>query len=230
MTEGAARQSSSGSEVFVSCASEDAAIANTIVAALEQQGLRCWIAPRDVIPGSHYADSIVRAINGSKLLVLVLSEHAIASPHVGKEIERASSKRHPIIAVRTDAAPLTHEFEYFLSASQWIDAGARGTDAAAVKVVEAVRRHVDPSAAAEPRTPSDKPVARRTTTLRRTKRVMLGGVAVLSLALAYLAVEKFWPSKPVTTEQPVAEVGTEQRSRGDVDLRRSPSRSCRSRT
>jgi len=51
----------------------------------------CWIAPRDVIPGFHYADGIVRAINGSKLLVLVLSEHAIASPHVRKEIERASS-------------------------------------------------------------------------------------------------------------------------------------------
>jgi len=206
MTENAPHQASSGSEVFVSYASEDVVIANTIVAALEQQGFRCWIAPRDVIPGSHYADGIVRAINGSKLLVLVLSEYAIASPHVGKEIERASSKRHPIIAVRTDAAPLTHEFEYFLSESQWIDAGAEGTDAVAVKVVEAVGHHVDPSAAAEPRSLSVKPIARRTTTLRRTKWLVVGGVAMASLALAYFVGDKFWLSKRVATGQPAAAI------------------------
>jgi hypothetical protein len=56
---------------------------------LERHGLKCWIAPRDVIPGSLYTDRIVRAISGAKVFVLVLSEHAIASSHVGKEIERA---------------------------------------------------------------------------------------------------------------------------------------------
>ena len=59
------------------------------------------------MPGALYADSIVRAINGAKLLILVLSRYSVASPHVGKEIERASSKSRPIIALRIDAAPLT---------------------------------------------------------------------------------------------------------------------------
>ena len=36
--------------------------------------------------------------------------------------------------------------------------------------------------------------------------MIVGGVAVLSLALAYFGVDKFWLSKPVATEQPVAEV------------------------
>jgi hypothetical protein len=78
-----------GHDVFVSYASQDAAVANSIVESLEQQGLKCWIAPRDVTPGSQYADEIVGAINDAKVVVVVLSEHAIASPHVGKEIERA---------------------------------------------------------------------------------------------------------------------------------------------
>ena len=90
--------------------------------------------------------------------VLVLSERAVASSHVGKEIERASSKGRPIVAVRTDAAPLTPQFEYFLSESQWIDVSVAGVDAAAVKLVQAVRRHADPSAAAEPRVHSTTPV------------------------------------------------------------------------
>ena len=107
--------------VFVSYASQDATTANHVVAALEQRGLKCWIAPRDVVPGTLYADEIIGAINEATAVVLILSKQAVESPHVGKEIERASSKRRPIIALRTDSAPLTRAFEYFLSESQWID-------------------------------------------------------------------------------------------------------------
>jgi TolB-like protein/Flp pilus assembly protein TadD len=134
------QDSTTGSDVFVSYASQDAAVANSIVETLEKQGLRCWLAPRDVVPGSLYADEIVRAINESKVVVLVLSEHAIGSPHVGKEIERASSKRRRIIALHTDSAPLTRAFEYFLSESQWIDVPTQGMPAALNKLAEAVRQ------------------------------------------------------------------------------------------
>src|ERR1700735_1717040 len=93
--------------VFISYSSHDAALAQSVCSALEGAGFSCWIAPRAVVPGKLYADGIVRAINDSMILVVVLSEHAIASTHVGKELERATSKRHPIIALRLDAAPLT---------------------------------------------------------------------------------------------------------------------------
>src|SRR3979409_308519 len=101
--------------VFISYASQDAAVARALVEALERHGVGCWIAPRDVKAGALYADAIARAISGAKAFVLVLSKSAIASSHVGKEIERASSKRRPIIAVRIGAAPLTPALEYFLS-------------------------------------------------------------------------------------------------------------------
>src|ERR1700676_728025 len=118
-------------DVFISYASQDAAVANSVVEALERQGIRCWIAPRDVTPGALYADGIIRAINEAKVFVLVLSASSIASKHVGKEVERASSKGRPVIALKVDAAPLTTSLEYFLSESQWIDVGAGGIDAAA---------------------------------------------------------------------------------------------------
>jgi adenylate cyclase len=185
---------SSVRDVFVSYASQDAAVANAIVEALEQAGLRCWIAPRDVVPGSLYADGIVRAINSTKVFVVVLSEHAVASSHVGKEIERASSKRHPIIALRADAALLTPAFEYFLSESQWIDVGRDGAAAAAARLAEAVRRHLDPSVAPEGPSRAVTASGARSTRARRTNWVVTGGIAVLSLALAYLVVDKFWLS------------------------------------
>ena len=45
-------------DVFISYASHDAALANNVAAALEGLGLKCWIAPRDVTPGAHYASEI----------------------------------------------------------------------------------------------------------------------------------------------------------------------------
>ena len=182
-------------EVFVSYASQDAAVANAIVAVLERHGLRCWIAPRDVVPGSLYADGIVRAINDARVFALVLSEHAVASQHVGKEIERASSKRRPIIALRTDLAPLTPAFEYFLSESQWIDIGPGGTDAAAAKLLEAVRRYLEPATARESRAAvaADRPqtltaaapaAAGRATATLRINWMVSAAFAVVALALA----------------------------------------------
>ena len=67
----------------------------------------------------------------------MLSANAVASTHVGKEVERASSKRKPIIAFRADAAPLNPALEYFLSESQWIDVAALGVAAALAKLAEA---------------------------------------------------------------------------------------------
>ena len=141
MAEGGGDEKGSGSAtpVFISYASQDAAVAAALVEALERHGIACWIAPRNVKPGAQYADAIVRAIGCAKTFVLVLSESAIASSHVSKEVERASSKKRPIIALRIDAAPLTPALEYFLSESQWVEAQAGDIDAAHVKLIDAIR-------------------------------------------------------------------------------------------
>src|SRR5271154_5942501 len=116
--------------VFISYASADAAIAQKVCAALEAAGISCWIAPRDVMPGTLYANGIVGALDESKILVLILSKDAVASAHVDRELERATSKRHPIVALRLEAAPLNRAFESFLNQSQCIELGARGTETA----------------------------------------------------------------------------------------------------
>ncbi len=138
VTQDSANQTTSGRDVFVSYASQDVAVANSIVEHLEAQGVKCWIAPRDVKPGAQYADAIVRAINDAKAVVLVMSASAVESSHVAREVERAASKRKPIIPFRIDTAPLNPELEYFLSNAQWIDAKGLGIPAALAKLRDAV--------------------------------------------------------------------------------------------
>ena len=138
-------------DVFVSYASPDAALAAALVEVLEASRLSCWIAPRDVTPGAMYADGIMRAINDAKVVALVLSEHSTVSAHVGREIERASAKHRPIIALRIDSAPLTPALEYFLSESQWVELGPGGIEAAGATLAQAIRRHRSTSEPTEPR-------------------------------------------------------------------------------
>jgi adenylate cyclase len=196
--------------VFISYASQDVAIANVLVEALESADLRCWIAPRNVVPGSLYADEIVGAINAAQAVVLVLSKHAIGSPHVGKEIERASSKRRRIFALRTDSAPLTRAFEYFLSESQWIDLGHGGTDAATDKLVEAVGRHlsVAQELRVQPTAQDGQPSKRRLA----KKWMLAGGVAIVSLALSYLVIDHFRRARGDATSANVAGASIGERS------------------
>ncbi len=229
-------------DAFVSYASQDVVVANEIVAALERHRLSCWIAPRDVTPGALYADEIISAINDAKVVVLVLSQHAVSSPHVGKEIERASAKRRPIVTLRVDATPLTRALEYFLSESQWIDLGPEGVAAQAPKLVDAVRRlsqgGVPPVAGA---VSAAAPVAR--SARRLGWPLVAAGVAVVALG-AYIMIEKAGVRPALTRSSsdegaaaPTAAGGTQtvpaarRRSRQRARLsrrRRTRSRCCRS--
>jgi adenylate cyclase len=178
--------------VFISYASSDVAVAKKVCSALETAGFPCWMAPRDVVPGMLYADGIVRAINESTILVLTLSESAVASAHVGKELERASSKRHPIIALRIDAAPLTPAFEYFLSESQWIDIGSGGTDAAIGSLLGAVRQHLLPGTTTAPASSLGASAIKRPAATPRRTWIIRGVVIVIALAVSYFFANKLW--------------------------------------
>jgi TolB-like protein len=192
--------------VFISYASQDATVAAALVEALERHGVKCWIAPRDVKAGAQYADAIVRAISGAKAIVLVLSESGIASSHVGKEIERASSKKRPIIALRIDAAPLTPALEYFLSESQWVEAQTGSMEAAYAKLIDDIR---DPARTAPRNTPAvpgqvSAATGRAARPKLRFSWILLAVGTVFVLALAALMVDKFWISGHVAQEKPDA--------------------------
>jgi len=195
--------------VFISYASQDSGVAQALCTDLERHGVACWIAPRDVRPGDFYADSIVQAINACTVLVLLLSQNSIDSAHVLREVERASAKKRPIIAFRIDATPLPPGLEYFLSASQWIDASAASADRLFPKLIEAIRSRK--SAAAGPDT-DPRPPARSRAKNRLLFPVVAAGV-VIALGLAYLAADRFWfarratplPAAPSSTSAPASD-------------------------
>jgi hypothetical protein len=79
-------------DVFLSHSSEDKSAADAICHALERNRIRVWMAPRDILPGVGWAQSITRAMNGARVMVLVLSGKANGSPQIEREVERAVHK------------------------------------------------------------------------------------------------------------------------------------------
>ena len=202
-------------DAFISYASHDKGVADAICGALECAGVACWIAPRDVTPGMFYADAIVGAINSSRVTVLVLTASAVVSPHVLREVERASAKGHPVVSFRLDSAPLPPGLEYFLSASHWLDATASGVDSALPKLVEAVRRVIASPSVSEP---GQQPGAVESaadmlprpasglSAIQRLGRPVVALIAVTALALAYIAADKLWLAQRTPDERPVTAV------------------------
>jgi TolB-like protein/Flp pilus assembly protein TadD len=191
-----AAASGSQRRVFISYATHDAAVAQKVCSALETAGFLCWIAPRNVVPGTLYADGIVHAIDDSSILVLILSEQAVASAHVGREIERAVSKRHPVVVLRIDTAPLTPAFEYFLNQSQWIEGG--GSDSAIAQLVDAVGQHLAPGTAGSPNIVNQASAVHRKGGAPPRGWVIAAIVVAVLLAGGYF-VDEAWHSKHETT-------------------------------
>jgi WD40 repeat protein len=109
-------------DVFISYSHHDKSAADAVCAKLEQHGVRCWIAPRDVEPGAEWAGSIIRAISKSKIMVLVFSKSANDSPQIRKEVERAVNKGVIVVPLRIEDVVPTESLEYFMSNVHWLDA------------------------------------------------------------------------------------------------------------
>src|SRR5947208_3604227 len=77
-------------DVFISHSSQDKPIADAVCNGLETAAIRCWMAPRDVQPGRSFAGEITRAIQRSKVMVLIFSAHSNTSEQVLREVQLAA--------------------------------------------------------------------------------------------------------------------------------------------
>jgi uncharacterized protein len=109
-------------DAFISYASGDKAVADAVCAMLESNAVRCWIAPRDVLPGISYGEAIIDAIRGCRIMILVFSSRSNTSPHIPKEIERAVSAGVSVIPFRIEDVTPGKSLDYFIGSVHWLDA------------------------------------------------------------------------------------------------------------
>lgn len=171
-------------DVFISYSSKDKATADAACALLERNAIRCWIAPRDILPGQSWGASIIDAINGSRAMVLVFSGHANASPQVEREIERAVNRSLPIIPVRIENVSPTKSLEYFISTPHWLDALTPPLEKHLERLSLVVQSILSPDAARS--SAPDTAAAARKPAGRRDLRVVAAALGCCCMLAAWL--------------------------------------------
>jgi len=127
-------------DVFISYSSKDKTIADAVCAALEAAKIRCWIAPRDILPGEKWAASISKAIAGSRIMVLVFTSNSTNSEDVLNELLLAKDNRVIIIPFKIGDILPSGEMGYYLSRTHWLDAMNPPTEQEIQKLVEIANR------------------------------------------------------------------------------------------
>lgn len=183
-------------DIFLSYASEDRAVAERICQGLEASGITCWMAPRDIPPGTVYARAIIAGIKGCRAMVVLFSSHANASDHVINEVSSGFSRRIPIVPIRIDEAVPSEDLEYYLAARQWLDASRGALEPHLKQLVEHLSRALE---VAPP--PATNIMPRGLASRRRVVPALAAaGVAALGLMLW----NRFAPSVPERSAGSVA--------------------------
>jgi TIR domain len=109
-------------DVFISYAHQDKAMADATCAKLESEGIRCWLAPRDIAPGAEWAASIVDAIESCRVMVLIFSGHTNRSRQVGREVQQAFDRERPVVPFRIENVTPEKSLRYYMDSVHWLDA------------------------------------------------------------------------------------------------------------
>lgn len=109
-------------DVFISYSTKDKVTADAICHVLEENKMKCWIAPRNISSGKPYAEEIIDGIKAAKIVVLVFSSNSQASQFVNNEVKVAFSNNIPILSFKIDESMPEKDLEYFLKVNHWLEA------------------------------------------------------------------------------------------------------------
>ena len=109
-------------DVFISYSHKDKLIADTICPNLEIDGVRCWIAPRDIGPGEQWPEAIGREIPQSRVMVMIFSSNSNNSDQVYRELFIAADNKVVIIPFKIEDVELNPRIGFLLAGTHWLDA------------------------------------------------------------------------------------------------------------
>lgn len=183
---------SSSYQVFLSYSSKDREWADGACEILEGRGIRCWIAPRDITPGTEWGAAIIDGIDRTKVMVLIFSAHANDSSQVRREVERALSKGLAILPLRLEDVRPHGSMEYALSNTHWLDAFAASGEESLCQLADSVEALLDVQSGVHRAQPTSRSAVSRSIpdSLRKPTPwiVLCGSLGLLLLIAILLAV------------------------------------------
>ena len=130
--------------VFISSAPQDELQAVRICRLLEQEGISCWMASRDMRVGVDSREDRTAAIEASKVVVFLLSMNANRSVCVRRDLTQADTGGKIIIPFRTDKTEPGRSLELLLASFQWFDGSIPPIEERVKLMADAIKGMVNP--------------------------------------------------------------------------------------
>lgn len=109
-------------DVFISYCHDDQIIADAVLHYLENNKIRCFIDHRDLPKGPEWPKMIPFSLRSSGLLLAIFSKGFNVSEETDREINIAANRHIPILVFRITDDDFDGAKEYYLTASNWIEA------------------------------------------------------------------------------------------------------------
>jgi len=177
-------------DVFVSYSSKDKVVADSIVASMEKNGIRCWYAPRDINPGQSWAEAISEAIDQSRLFLIIFSENSNQSKQVLGEVNIAINDELIVLPFRIENLEPQGAMRLHLGPQHWLDAYDPSWESHIIKLVETVALNLNIHLK-EPEAKKEEDTEERVKVDRKPKKKKIGLVAIGAIA-TIVAIFGIW--------------------------------------
>jgi Trk K+ transport system NAD-binding subunit len=129
--------------VFISYSSHDRSTAEKVCAVLEGGGVKCWVSWRDIPPGVDWESSLLKAVTGSRVVVVIWTAKANESDDVALELKHAFRSKVSVIPFRLEAVAPNESLQYRMEYVQWLDATTPPVEKHLPRLIESVRADIE---------------------------------------------------------------------------------------
>ena len=196
-------------DVFISYSFDDGKDVSVICDYLEQAGLRCFLAERNMPKGVHFSDIIPWAIEHSRMVLAVMSQKFNDSRHTSREIVIAFDRQVPVLPVKLEECRLTNTKEYYLTPLVRIDA-TKSVVHAMPEIEAACRKTMQDSP--KRKMAPDKAVPSKKTWYKSHARMLNSTIMLIIILGVFFLIFQKVPDIVSTSPQPVPSDSTKTES------------------
>jgi len=150
-------------EVFVSYSRNDKDRVLELSGKLRAAGVSLWLDTSGIDGATLWGEQIINALESAKVLLLMLSESAVRSDNVAKEVMLVSERKGHILPVHLEPTPIPSSLKYQLAGIQHVEyfdpAQADESLKAILRALERIGVTVALRQEAKPATPAVRPAA-----------------------------------------------------------------------
>jgi TolB-like protein/Flp pilus assembly protein TadD len=146
-------------EVFVSYSRDDADRVLELAAKLRAAGVSLWIDQGGIDAASLWSEQIVNALESAKVLLLMVTDSAVHSHNVAKEVVLVSERKGHILPVHLEPTVIPPALKYQLAGIQHVEYFKGGDSDASLKAILRSLERIGVGFAAPPQKKAPAPTA-----------------------------------------------------------------------